>query len=101
MRAIQHTRLRAKNAKNDLNPIDLVKRNFCFETEGVYGNERGELASTLFCLISLGYHSELRVAIDFYQHYHFYPLSHIIFFSVHINYLCYLVGIDTLNQILW
>jgi hypothetical protein len=22
--------------KNDLNPIDLVKRNFCFETEGVF-----------------------------------------------------------------
>jgi hypothetical protein len=35
VRAIQHTQFRAKNAKNDLNPTDLVKRNFCFETEGV------------------------------------------------------------------
>jgi hypothetical protein len=25
----------AKNAKNYLNPTDLVKRNFCFEMEGV------------------------------------------------------------------
>jgi hypothetical protein len=35
VRAIQRTQFRAKNAKNDLNPTDLVKRNFCFETEGV------------------------------------------------------------------
>jgi hypothetical protein len=26
---------RARNAKNDLNPTYLVKRNFCFEMEGV------------------------------------------------------------------
>jgi hypothetical protein len=35
VRAIQHTQFCAKNAKNDLNPTNLVKRNFCFETEGV------------------------------------------------------------------
>jgi len=35
MKAIQRTQFRAKNAKNDLNPKDLVKRNFCFEMEGV------------------------------------------------------------------
>jgi hypothetical protein len=29
---------RAKNAKNDLNPTNLVKRNFCFEMEGVLSN---------------------------------------------------------------
>jgi hypothetical protein len=37
VRAIQRTQFRAKDAKNDLNPTDLVKRNFCFEMEGVYG----------------------------------------------------------------
>jgi hypothetical protein len=36
VRAIQRTQFRAKNVKNDLNPTDLVKRNFCFETEGVH-----------------------------------------------------------------
>jgi hypothetical protein len=36
VRAIQRMQFRAKNVKNDLNPIDLVKRNFCFEMEGVY-----------------------------------------------------------------
>jgi hypothetical protein len=35
VRAIQRTQFHAKNAKYDLNPTDLVKRNFCFETEGV------------------------------------------------------------------
>jgi hypothetical protein len=36
VRAIQRTQFCAKNAKNDLNPTYLVKRNFCFETDGVY-----------------------------------------------------------------
>ena len=31
--------------------------------------------TTLFCLICVGYHSELRVAIIFYQHYHFMPTN--------------------------
>ena len=35
MRAIQRKQFCAKNVKNDLNPTDLVKCNFCFETEGV------------------------------------------------------------------
>jgi hypothetical protein len=35
VRAIQRTQFRAKNVKNDLNPTDLVKLNFYFETEGV------------------------------------------------------------------
>jgi hypothetical protein len=35
VRAVQRTQFRAKNVKNDLNPTDLVKRNFCFEMEGV------------------------------------------------------------------
>jgi hypothetical protein len=39
MRAIQRTQFCAKNAKNDLNPADLVKRNFCFQTEGVFPSE--------------------------------------------------------------
>jgi hypothetical protein len=48
------------------------------------------LGGALFCLISVGYHSELCVAIAFYQHYHFYQLSYIIFFGVQTNYLFYL-----------
>jgi hypothetical protein len=36
VRAIQCTQFCAKNAKNDLDPTYLVKRNFCFETEGVH-----------------------------------------------------------------
>ena len=36
MRAMQHTKFRAKNAKNDLKPTDFLKRNFYFETEGVF-----------------------------------------------------------------
>jgi hypothetical protein len=39
VRAIQRTQFRAKNVKNDLNPRDLVKCNFCFETEGVIPTE--------------------------------------------------------------
>jgi hypothetical protein len=35
VRAIQCMKFHAKNAKNDLNPTDLVKRKFCFETEGI------------------------------------------------------------------
>jgi hypothetical protein len=35
VRAIQRTQFYAKDVKNDLNPTNLVKRNFCFETEGV------------------------------------------------------------------
>ena len=35
MRAIQRTQFCAKNVKNDLNPTNLVKHNFCFEMEGV------------------------------------------------------------------
>jgi hypothetical protein len=35
VRAIQRVPFRARNAKNDLNPTYLVKRNFCFEMEGV------------------------------------------------------------------
>jgi hypothetical protein len=35
VRAIQRTQICAKNAKNDLKPANLVKCNFCFETEGV------------------------------------------------------------------
>ena len=29
-------------------------------------NEQGKSTTTLFCLVSVGYHSELRVAITFY-----------------------------------
>ena len=35
VRAKQRTQFRAKSAKNDLKPTDLVNRNFYFETEGV------------------------------------------------------------------
>ena len=44
-----------------------------------------ELA-TLFSVISVGYHSELHVAIMFNHIIVFYQLSCIIFFSVHTNY---------------
>ena len=40
MRAIQRMQFRAENAKNDLNPTDLVKRNFCSETEGVHAERK-------------------------------------------------------------
>jgi hypothetical protein len=32
---MQRTQFRAKNAKNDLKPMNCLKRNFYFETEGV------------------------------------------------------------------
>ena len=35
VRAMQHTQFCAKSAKNDLKPIDFLKGNFYFETEGV------------------------------------------------------------------
>jgi len=35
MRAIQRTQFRAKIEINDLNPTNLLKRNFYFEMEGV------------------------------------------------------------------
>jgi hypothetical protein len=38
VRSIQRTQFCAKNAKNDLDPTYLVKRNFCFEMEGVDAN---------------------------------------------------------------
>ena len=45
--------------------------------------------TTLFCVISAGYHFELHVAITFHHNY-FYQVSYIIFFGVHTNYLFYL-----------
>lgn len=33
---MQRTQFCAKSAKNDLKPTDFLKRNFYFETEGVY-----------------------------------------------------------------
>ena len=43
-------------------------------------NEHVEPTATLFCLIRVGYHSELRVSITFHQHYRFLPtkLHHIL-----------------------
>ena len=35
IRAMQRTQFHAKSAKDDLKPTDFLKRNFCFETEGV------------------------------------------------------------------
>ena len=32
-----------------------------------WNNERGERTTTFLCLISVGYHSELRIAITFLQ----------------------------------
>ena len=34
-RVMQHTQFCAKSVKNDLKPMDFLKRNFYFETEGV------------------------------------------------------------------
>ena len=36
MRAIQRTQFCAKRAKNDLKPMDFLKRDFYFETEGAF-----------------------------------------------------------------
>jgi hypothetical protein len=44
VRAIQHTHFCAKNAKIDLNPTDLEKRSFCFETEGVHSHNKARVA---------------------------------------------------------
>jgi hypothetical protein len=33
---MQRTQFRAKRAKNDLKPTEFLKRNFSFETKGVY-----------------------------------------------------------------
>ena len=38
VRTMQCTQLRAKSAKNNLKPTDFLKRNLCFETEGVSYN---------------------------------------------------------------
>ena len=46
--------------------------------------------TTPFCLIIVGYHSELCVAVTFTDIIIFYQPSYIIFFGVHANYLCYL-----------
>jgi hypothetical protein len=35
VRAMQCMQFRARSAKNDLQPMDFLKRNFLFETEGV------------------------------------------------------------------
>ena len=43
---------------------------------------------TLNCLISVGYHLELRVAINLYQHHQFLPSKSHYIFDVHINYSC-------------
>jgi hypothetical protein len=45
---------------------------------------------TLSCLISVGYHSELRAAIPLHRHYRlFYQPSYIIFVGLHTNYTKY------------
>ena len=56
------------------------------------------MGTKLFYLISVGYHLDLLVAITFYQHYHFYQVSYIIFFGVHTNYLCYLGKNDGVDK---
>ena len=45
MRAMQCMQFRAKSAKNDLKPTDFLKRNFYFETEGVFIREKAKQAS--------------------------------------------------------
>ena len=47
-------------------------------------------SNTLFCLICVGYRLDLCAAIKFCSHCSFYQLRYIIFFGVHMNYLCYL-----------
>ena len=60
-----------------------------------------EETATLLCLISVGFHSGLCVAITFFTNIIiFYQLSDIIFFGVHSNYLCYVSQNDTLSQML-
>ena len=51
----------------------------------------GASTSTLFCLISVGNHSELHV-------FFFSQVSYIIFFGVYTKYLCCLDNNDTLNK---
>jgi hypothetical protein len=47
-----------------------------------YGNQWGEPTALLFGLISVGYHSKLHVAIQFYWHYCFFTNQLISLFSV-------------------
>ena len=69
--------------------IDFVVVNLVGQSllEGGVGiNEWGELATTLFCLINVGYHPGLRVAISYYQHYHLLPtkLCHILWCAYYL-----------------
>ena len=52
----------------------------------ISGQTNSAELATLFSLISVGYHSELHVAIMFTYIIVFYQISRIIFFSVHTNY---------------
>ena len=36
VRAMQRTQFHAKSVKNDLKPMDFLKRNFYFKTDGIY-----------------------------------------------------------------
>jgi hypothetical protein len=58
--------------------------------EGPCLAEHRKWTTTLFCLISVGYHLKLHVAKKIYRHCHFYQLSYSIFSGVHTIYLCYL-----------
>jgi hypothetical protein len=42
VRAMQCMQFRAKSAKNDLKPMDFLKCNFQFETEGVVNSRVGQ-----------------------------------------------------------
>ena len=62
-------------------------------------NERGEPTSTLIFPTSVGYRLGLCVAITFLRIFSFLPQYYVIFVSVYTNYLCYLVGRDTLKKV--
>jgi hypothetical protein len=49
LRAMQRTQFCAKNAQNDLKPTDFLKRNVCFEMEGVH--------AIVICVACLSYMS--------------------------------------------
>jgi hypothetical protein len=72
-----------------------------------WSDERGEPTATLFCLISVGYHSQSCVAITFHRRYRFLPIElyHILPFALNIlyNVIWYVMSLWTLlgSYFLW
>jgi hypothetical protein len=65
VRAIQRTQFCAKCAKYDLQPTDILRRNFYFEMKGVH-RYQSFCYTTLFMVFSVAYYMEWCIAINFY-----------------------------------